>query len=99
MPKTKTNTVYARLELASHDPAFTLTDSRYEINERLYEVLNEPFYAEAFTQELVRLHPEIFAAWVEWRESYTGPRPNKIQAVGKFEVSDQKVELIDIRFN
>lgn len=97
MPKTAT--VYARLELASHDPAFSLKDTRYEINERLYEVLNEPFYAEAFTKELVRLHPEIFKDWVAWRESYMGPRPDTIQAVGKFEVSDQKVELIDIRFN
>lgn len=100
MPKTEI--VYARLSLPSYATAFRLEDTKYEINERLYQVLSEEFYTEPLTKELIRLNPEIFADYVAYHDPKTRlstTAPEKIQAVGKFEVTGEKVQLLDIRFN
>lgn len=94
-----TQIVYARMELKSYSKSFELIDRKYEINERLFEVLSEEFYTEPLTKRLIELHPEIFADYVSYRKNYEPKDVATIQAVGKFEVTDQKVELIDIRFN
>jgi hypothetical protein len=90
---------YARLELRVLSDRFKLIDLDYETPDRLHEVLTEEFYMEPFTKEVVRLNPEVFAAWSNYRTDRNAKMPAAIQAVGKFQVKGQEVELLDIAFN
>jgi hypothetical protein len=96
MPKIET--IYARLSLKSYDDTFTLNERPSEINERLYDVLSDDFYLKKLTDTVAKAHPSELAAWTKYREERTSPRPSDLNAVAKFTVWDQKVDLIDIAF-
>lgn len=94
----KPRIVYARMKLESFDKHLTLSEFKYEINRRLYEVLNDEFYTTQLTENLAKLHPAVFDAWSEYWNDALSERPKPIQLVGKFEVFNQKVQLLDVRF-
>lgn len=97
----KTEIVYARLELQGHDKHLRLIDRKHEINERLHEVLNDEFYLKNLTQALADVHSDIFDVWARYQKhdgSLSLHEVPQISAVGKFEVQDQKVTLLDVRF-
>ena len=97
MPKTET--VYARISLESYDRYIDLDEVRADINERLYEVLNDEFYATQLTKALEERYPEKIEPWTTYRND---PRavnhPSRIAAVAIFNVTDQRVDFVDARF-
>lgn len=97
MPKTET--VYARLNARSYQDLLQLDETRNELNARLYEVLNDDFYMKKLTETVVKYHAEDLAPWIAYRKEPTAlNRHEDIRAVGKFLVTDQKVDFVDIRF-
>lgn len=96
MPKTEI--VYARLEFTNLREHVSLNEVRAEINERLYEVLKDDYYLRSLTQQLMKQHPKTLESWIEYRKNFTPTRGFHIKAIGKFEVTGQKVTLLDIKF-
>lgn len=97
MPKIEN--VYARLELRAYSDSFRLLESRYELNARLYEVLSDDFYLKKLTDDLVRLHPVEFEAWLNHKQNVSFKQvPSPVTIVALFAIMDQKVDLVDVRF-
>ena len=94
----KTHVVYARLRMRKYDDVLTLSERASEINERLYTVLNDEFYMKKLTDAVRELHPLVFEKHGTKKEKTLSFDFTKIDAVGKFAVTDQKVDLLDIRF-
>ena len=98
MPKTET--VYARLILRTHSDRFELNEIEREIHPRLFEVLRDDYYQRQLTEQLIRVHKEELAAWLRYKDNPTAANRPTLdhRAVGKFQILDQKVDLVDILF-
>lgn len=97
MPKTET--VFARFSLASYDDHFKLEEHRSEINQRLYDVMTDNFYLQKLTALVEQFQPEDIAPWLARKKDYKAPNFEEIRAIAKFQVTDQKVDLVEIRFH
>lgn len=92
-------TVYARLMLRSYDDAFQLEERKDDVHERLFEVMNDPYYMEVLTNLVKQYQPADIEPWLIYRKERSFPLPETIRAIAKFTVQDQKVDLVEIRFH